>query len=176
MNDTDAAVGHSGRWTWGHYSFFVCLIVLIGVATDQALKFWLLLDFDLAAKGPVALLPVFDLVLVWNRGISYGLFQQDSNLGRYLLIALTAVVSIGLWVWSVRADTRFLALALALIIGGAIGNGIDRTLYGAVVDYAHFHVGSFSWYVFNLADVWIVAGVIGLFYDGFKSGPNSAAK
>lgn len=175
-NRTDLAGGHSGRWIWGHYSLFVGLTVLMGVAADQALKFWLLHDFDLATKGPVALLPVFDLVLVWNRGISYGLFQQDSDLGRYFLIALTSVVSIGLWIWSVRAETRFLALALALIIGGAIGNGIDRALYGAVVDYAHFHVGSFSWYVFNLADVWIVAGVFGLFYDGFKSGPISAAK
>ncbi|WP_417685522.1 signal peptidase II [Roseibium sp.] len=168
--------GQRGRWVWGPLSGLVCCVALIGLVLDQASKLWLLHGFDLGANGPVDLLPVLDLVLVWNRGISYGLFQQDSELGRWVLALGTVGATIALWVWSVRAETRFLALSLALVVGGAIGNGIDRLAYGAVVDFVYFHVGSFSWYVFNLADVWIVAGVAGLLYDGIKSGPNSAAK
>jgi signal peptidase II len=164
------------RWIWGRFSGFVLCVALICLLLDQGSKLWLLHGFDLAHRGPVPILPFLDIVLVWNRGISYGLFQQDGMMGRTILAAFTVAASIGLWVWSVRAERRFLSLALALVIGGALGNGIDRILYGAVVDFVHFHAGSFSWYVFNLADVWIVAGVIGLLYDGLQIGPNSAAK
>lgn len=161
---------------WGRYSALVFLIALVGVILDQATKLWLVYGFKLAVNGPVELLPVLDLVLVWNRGISYGLFEQNSDLGRWLLVGLTVAVTIGLWIWSARCQSKFVALALALVIGGAVGNGIDRLAFGAVVDFVHFHVGTFSWYVFNLADVWIVAGVAGLLYDSFRNGPNSAAK
>lgn len=161
---------------WGRLSALVFAVALTGLVLDQASKLWLLYGFDLRLKGPVELLPVLDIVLVWNRGVSYGLFQQDSETGRWLLAVLTVVITIGLWIWSARCTSKLVAFALALVIGGAIGNGIDRIAYGAVVDFVHFHVGSFSWYVFNLADVWIVAGVIGLLYDSFTNGPNSASK
>ncbi|WP_082836825.1 signal peptidase II [Labrenzia sp. OB1] len=161
---------------WGRFSRFVLLVALAGLVLDQATKLWLVYGFGLADAGPVRLLPVLDIVLVWNRGISYGLFQQHSDLGRWLLAGLTMIVTVGLWIWSTRCQTRLVALCLALIIGGAFGNGIDRMAFGAVVDFVHFHAGSFSWYVFNLADVWIVAGVAGLLYDSFRNGPNSAAK
>jgi len=161
---------------WGRFSSFVLLVALAGLLLDQATKLWLVYSFDLGAHGPVPLLPVLDIVLVWNRGISYGLFQQNSDFGRWLLAGLTVLVTVGLWIWSAGCRTRLVALALALVIGGAFGNGIDRLVYGAVIDFVHFHVGSFSWYVFNLADVWIVAGVAGLLYDSFRNGPNSAAK
>lgn len=166
----------TARWIWGRQSGFVLVVALAGLVLDQASKLWLLHGFGLAGRGPVPLLPILDLTLVWNRGISYGLFQQDGAIGRWGLAAATLIAAVGLWIWSVRASHRFLALALALVISGAIGNGIDRLAYGAVVDFIHFHVGDFSWYVFNFADVWIVAGVCGLLYDGLKSGPNSAAK
>ncbi|TYC67711.1 signal peptidase II [Stappia sp. BW2] len=161
---------------WGRFSSFVLLIVLMGVAIDQISKLWLLYGFDLRHNGPVDLLPFLEFVLVWNRGISYGLFQQNTELGRWLLAGLTVAVTIGLWIWSARCQSRLLALALALVISGAIGNGIDRLAFGAVVDFVHFHVGTFSWYVFNMADVWIVAGVVALLYDSFRIGPNSAVK
>ena len=181
MNDGDATsrppqTSWVSRWAWGRLSGFTLVIAIIGLVLDQASKIWLLNSFGLDQRSPVELLPVLDLTLVWNRGISYGLFQQDSDMGRWLLAGFTLLASLGLWIWSVRAESRFLALALALVIGGAIGNGIDRLYYGAVVDFVHFHVGGFSWYVFNLADVWIVAGVAGLLYDGLNIGPNSAAK
>jgi signal peptidase II len=136
---------------------------------DQAAKLWLLRVYDLGAKGAVRLIPFLDLVLTWNKGISYGLFQQEGPFGQWALLALKAIAVVLLSIWLARAASRLSAVALGLIIGGAIGNGIDRLAYGAVVDFAHFHVSTaawnFSWYVFNLADVAIVAGVIGLLYE-----------
>lgn len=176
MNISDPTGPGSKGWVWGPVSGLVLIVALIGLVLDQGSKLWLLYSVDLGTTGPYRLLPVLDIVLVWNRGISYGLFQQYNDLGRWLLAGLTIVASIALWVWSVRIHDRFVGLALALIIGGALGNGIDRVYHGAVVDFVYFHVGDFSWYVFNLADVWIVAGVIGLLIDSFFRSPNSAVK
>nr|WP_319390171.1 signal peptidase II [uncultured Cohaesibacter sp.] len=158
------------------------LIALTGFLVDQAFKLWLLFGYQIDSvmrlHGPVRLAPFFDLVLVWNRGISYGWLQQDDDLGRYLLIGLAGVAAIVLALWIWRTRDRLTALALGLVMGGALGNGLDRILHGAVVDMFHFHVGSFSWYVFNLADVWIVIGaallVIESLFGGGKS--SSAAK
>jgi signal peptidase II len=135
---------------------------------DQASKLWLLFVYDIAERGAVELTPFFDLVLLWNKGISYGWFQQESALGQWILLGLKVVAVVLLWIWLARA-TRWSAVSLGLIIGGAIGNAIDRLAYGAVADFAHFHITtaswSFSWYVFNLADVAIVVGVAGLLYE-----------
>ncbi|MBO0345853.1 signal peptidase II [Roseibium limicola] len=166
----------SRRWLWGSQSQLVAWITLVGLVLDQASKLWVLFGAQMTVMDRVPVLPVLDMVLVWNRGISYGLLQQDSDLGRWLLAGFTLVVAVGLWVWSVRSVQKLVVISLALILGGALGNGIDRLAYGAVVDFVHFHIGDFSWYVFNLADVWIVAGVAGLLYDSFRGGPNSAAK
>lgn len=144
----------------------VALLVLIA---DQASKFWLLHGFNLASKGVVPVLPFFDLLLVWNKGISYGLFQMNGLMGQIALTGFKVVAAIALFVWLMRAKGRVLALGLGLIIGGALGNAIDRLLYGAVADFAllHAQIGGqrYDWYIFNLADVAIVAGVIGLLYD-----------
>ena len=118
-------------------------------------------------REPLRLAPFLDLIVVWNRGISYGLFQQDSEIGRWGLVAISLAAALGLSLWIRRATGRILALSLGLIVGGALGNVIDRFAYGAVFDFIHIHVGSFSWYVFNVADAAIVAGVVGLLYDSF---------
>jgi signal peptidase II len=141
------------------------ITALVTLVLDQASKLWLLFVYNLPLKEPVRLLPVFDLVVVWNRGISYGLFQQSSNIGRWLLVVVSIMAAIGLSIWMLRAEGRLLSLSLGLIVGGAIGNAIDRIAYGAVFDFAHVHAGTFSWYVFNIADAAIVAGVAGLLYD-----------
>jgi len=119
----------------------------------------------LSQREPIRLAPFLDLIVVWNRGISYGLFQQDSEFGRWALVAVSVVAGIGLSLWIRRAPNPLVAAALGLIVGGALGNAVDRVAYGAVFDFIHFHVGSFSWYVFNIADAAIVAGVVGLLYD-----------
>lgn len=154
--------------------FGVALAVLV-LVVDQASKLWLLFGARLAEEGPFQLASFLEIVLAWNRGISYGLFQQSTDLGRWLLVAISflAPIWLGRWMW--RSPDRLTVASLALIIGGALGNGIDRAVYGAVVDFVHFHVGSFSWYIFNVADAAIVVGVAGLLYESFRPGAGKAA-
>jgi signal peptidase II len=158
-----------GSLLWGRLSRFGLAVAVVTAALDQASKLWLLFVVDLPARGIVRLTPFLDLVLTWNTGISYGLFRQEGPLGQAVLLALKAVAVILLWIWLARTVSRLAAVSLGLIIGGAIGNAIDRFVYGAVADFVLFHVTtanfSFNWYVFNLADVAIVAGVIGLLFE-----------
>jgi signal peptidase II len=155
----------------GPLTRFGVVVALIVCAIDQASKLWLLNVFDLANRGLVRITPFLDFVLTWNTGISYGLFPQESDLGRYVLLALKAAAVLVLWAWLARTELKVTALGLGLIIGGAIGNAIDRLVYGAVADFVLFHITTksfnFVWYVFNLADAAIVAGVVGLLYDSF---------
>jgi signal peptidase II len=150
------------------------LAIVAVVAIDQAVKLWLLFGLDLETRGVVHLLPFLDLVPVWNTGISYGLFPQDGPVGRWVLLGVKAVAVVLLGIWIARAGTRLTAVSLGLIIGGAIGNAIDRLTFGAVFDFVLLHIStasfSFRWYVFNLADVAIVAGVFGLLYEAVKPG------
>jgi signal peptidase II len=159
---------------YGPHSVFGLAAALLTCALDQAIKLYLLFPYDLAARGRVQVLPFLDLVLAWNRGISYGLFQQDGPFGQWALLALKAVAVALLWIWLARTDTRLTAISLGLIIGGAIGNAIDRLAYGAVADFVLLHLTtasfSFNWYVFNLADAGIVAGVVGLLYESLLAG------
>lgn len=142
--------------------------LLATLAFDQASKLWLYFGTDLILTQPWRLGPYADLIVVWNRGISYGLFQQDGGFGRWLLVGISIVAASALIVWMQRAGSRILGLALGLVAGGAIGNAIDRVAYGAVFDFIHLHVGDWSWYVFNVADAAIVAGVVGLVLDSLK--------
>jgi signal peptidase II len=140
---------------------------LVTLILDQTTKLYALFAIDLPLREPLPLTPFLDLRVVWNRGISYGLFQQSTEAGRWILIAVSIAAAVALTVWIRRTSGRLLALSLGLIVGGAIGNVIDRLAYGAVFDFIHIHVGQFSWYVFNVADAAIVAGVVGLLYDSF---------
>jgi signal peptidase II len=136
---------------------------------DQGVKLWLLYGFGLPGRGRVPLAPFVDLVLAWNTGISYGLFQQAGPLGQWALFALKAIAVLLLGLWLMRTGSRLSGVALGLIIGGAVGNAIDRLVHGAVMDFVLFHINAatwtFQWYVFNLADAAIVAGVAGLLYE-----------
>jgi signal peptidase II len=144
-------------------------VAFAAAVVDQAAKLAVLFVLDLPTRGTVTMTPFLDLVLVWNTGISYGWFQQTGPLGQWALLGVKVIAVMLLWIWLARAGSRLVALALSLIIGGAIGNAIDRVAYGAVVDFVLFHITSasfsFRWYVFNLADAAIVAGVVGLLYD-----------
>ncbi|MBK3660649.1 signal peptidase II [Bradyrhizobium diazoefficiens] len=155
------------------------LAAVVTLVADQASKLWLLNGFDLARRGVVRVAPFFDLVLAWNIGISFGWLQNDGQAAQLALMAVKVVAVIALAIWMARSQTRLATVALGLIIGGAIGNGIDRFAYGAVVDFALFHIeiggNTYNWYVFNLADVAIVAGVAALLYDSFLGVPAAKA-
>jgi len=166
------------RYLFGPFSWLGLVVAALTALVDQALKLWLIYGFDLAHRGRFALAPYADLVLNWNTGISYGLFRDQGTVGQWILFLVKVVAVALLWAWLARAPSRLSALALGLIIGGAVGNAIDRLTFGAVADFVLFHISTptwhFEWYVFNLADVAIVAGVIGLLWDALV--PRSAAK
>jgi signal peptidase II len=154
-------------WT-GPLTRFGLAVAAIACLLDQASKLYLLRVVDLA-DHPIRLGPFFDFILTKNPGISYGLLQTQTALGAWLLLGFKAVAVVLLWLWLARSKDRLTALSLGLIIGGAVGNAIDRLAYGWVADFVFFHVSTatwqFRWYVFNLADVAIVAGVVGLLYE-----------
>ncbi|HEU5016360.1 MAG TPA: signal peptidase II [Pseudolabrys sp.] len=160
------------KYLYGPLTRFGLTVAVIACLLDQTSKLYLLYIYDLAANGPIRLGPFFDFILTRNTGISYGLFQTSSALGAWLLLAIKVAAVVLLWLWLARARDRLTALSLGLIIGGAVGNAIDRLAYGWVADFIYFHITTahwrFNWYVFNLADVAIVAGVIGLLYDSLR--------
>ncbi len=114
--------------------------------------------------------PFFDIVMVWNCGISYGLFKATGLLGTVLLAVFSLAAVAALSWWLSRAETRFLGLGLGLIVGGALGNVVDRVIYGAVADFFDFHAFGHHWYVFNIADAAITVGVLVLIADAFVRG------
>ena len=161
-------------FVYGSKVYGLGLAVLVFVL-DQASKYWALNWFANAEVARTEVSSFLDLVLVWNKGVSYGLFQQDSALGRWLLVGFSCVVASCLIVWLLRSTSQLVALSLGLIIGGAFANALDRAIFGAVIDLFSFHAYDFYWYVFNLADAAIVAGAAGLIYDSLFTSHKSAA-
>jgi signal peptidase II len=159
-------------YAWGAQSLLGLTVAVATALADQASKFWLLYVFDLPDRFRYAVTPFVDLVLTWNTGISYGLFPQRGLVGAWALLAFKVAAVVLLWMWLARASSRLTAVSLALILGGAIGNAIDRLHWPGVMDFVLFHFEtesfSFRWYVFNLADLAIVAGVVGLLYDSLR--------
>ena len=143
------------------------VVALISVAIDQAQKLYCLYGLDMVEGQRITLAPFLDIILVWNHGISFSLLPQNTEFGRWALFAfkVAAVILLTGWLW--RATNRLMAVAIGLIIGGAIGNAVDRAVHGAVADFFYFHLGSFNWYVFNLADCAIVVGVALLLYEAW---------
>lgn len=155
---------------WGQLSPLGLGIAALTVLADQANKAWMLYVYDIGAKGSVTVTPFFDLVMVWNKGVSYGLFRQESATGRWGLVLFALGASVAFAVWLARFESRLAAASIGLIIGGAIGNAIDRIAYGAVADFFVLHAFGYEWYAFNIADTAIVAGVVGLVYDSLFRG------
>ncbi len=164
------------RWIWGPLSGFGLAFALIAFAADQVHKYWMLHVYRIAERGKVEVASFLDVVMMWNPGISYGLLPQHGALGRNLLILFSILAAFALTFWLARAASYLGAISLGLIIGGALGNTADRIMHGAVADFFQFHIGNFSWYVFNLADVAIVAGVTGLLAEAVLVGHKNVAK
>jgi len=150
--------------------FLVPVVVLV----DQITK-WLVLAEErfnaagcldrMADCGRIPLPGPLDFTMTWNRGMSYGLFQSE-GVGRWILAGIMLAIATGFLVWLIRAEGRWLKLALALVIGGAFGNLIDRVRFGAVVDFIDANGLFFPW-VFNVADAAISVGAVLLFVDQF---------
>ena len=150
------------------------VVLVLTAAIDQIHKWWMLEVFRITEADRIRVAPFFDIVYRSNKGISYGLFE---GLGQGPLIAIAVVALVALLVWIARAETWILSASLGLVAGGAVGNAIDRVRLGGVADFFLFYIKDvFSWYVFNLADVAIVAGVLGLLYDFWCENRKNAGK
>lgn len=134
------------------------LVAVLVVAADQGSKD-ALIELMKEYPGGLAVTPFMDLVMVWNYGVSFGLFNNGDSSQRWILIAISGAITLFLIGWLWRARTRWIALALGLVIGGAIGNIADRIRFGAVADFFYFHIGNHYWPAFNFADAAIVCGV-----------------
>ncbi len=136
------------------------LVIALGVcALDQASKYWLLAVFDIAARAPVRLHENFALVMAWNRGVSFSMFSHSAEWMPYLLASVAAAISALLVRLALRSARRLEAIGYAMIVGGAMGNALDRLRFGAVADFFYAHVGPLGWPAFNVADMAICLGV-----------------
>ena len=141
-------------------------VAAVTLVADQVTKLYF---YDLLVIGGVRfveVLPFFNLVTVWNYGVSFGMLTNDSQIGPWLFVAVALAIVAALFTWLRRAATRMVAIALGMVIGGAIGNVIDRLTYGAVFDFLDLHAFGWHWPAFNLADSGISIGVILLLADG----------
>ncbi|MEQ8666970.1 MAG: signal peptidase II [Rhodospirillales bacterium] len=149
------------------------ILAALLAAADQASKWWVLLDV-MNPPRVIEVLPFFNLVLVWNQGISFGLFQAGSGAGKWLLIAVAAVVCAVLVAMLRKAGNRLTVIAVGLIIGGAVGNVIDRVVHGAVVDFFDVHAAGYHWPAFNIADSAIVIGAGLLILDSLTASTHNS--
>jgi signal peptidase II len=136
--------------------------------TDQFSKWWILVQLNLDQRPPLQITPFLDLAMAWNKGVSYSLLETSMQ---GMLIALSLGITGYLLHLLSSAQSQMAAISYGLVIGGALGNALDRALHGAVADFMHLQWGRWSWYIFNIADIGIVAGVAILIYDGFFGRP-----
>jgi signal peptidase II len=151
--------------TRNHLTSLGLVVALVVLAVDQASKWWILEVIHLPEVGQIVVLPVLNLTMVWNRGVTFGLLNGFGEWSYLLLAGVALAVVVALGVWLRRAESPLVAIAIGTVTGGAVSNVIDRLRFGAVVDFIHAHVGGWSWYVFNLADAAIVCGVAVLVLD-----------
>ncbi|HET8727136.1 MAG TPA: signal peptidase II [Alphaproteobacteria bacterium] len=153
------------------------LVAAVVLVADQVTK-WVILDLVMAPPRTIEVTPFFNLVMVWNRGVSFGMFANEADMMRWVLIAVAAAITVVMLVWLKRADRGFVAVALGLIIGGAVGNVVDRLRFGAVADFLDLHLMGYHWPAFNVADAGITIGVALLVIDSLfgRRGAEEAAE
>ena len=144
------------------------LVAALVFAADQLIKWLMIGPLQLESVGQIALLPVFNLTWTENNGISLGLLNASTETGRWLLVAMTAAIALGVAYWLTREEQRGDRVALGMVLGGALGNILDRVRFGYVVDFADLHFGDFRpFLVFNVADAAITIGVVILLLRAF---------
>lgn len=151
------------RWGWRAYALAAVVLIL-----DQLTKYWILSVVRLPEGATMEVFPPLQFTRIWNEGVSFGLFQAQHDLVRWGMVAFNVIVAVLLSYW-VRTQVRLLpAVGLGLLIGGAIGNAIDRARFGAVVDFIDVQrLGFFPW-IFNIADAGITIGVIFILLDSLR--------
>lgn len=154
-------VNHLKKWYWGLVMLFLIFLL------DQISKYCILNIVNLPQKGSIPVIPFFNFTMVWNRAITFGMLGQFGSWGSVIFSVSAFVIAASLFIWMIRARKIWVIMSLGAIVGGALGNILDRLRFGAVVDFIHFHVAGWSWYVFNVADSAIVCGVIILLMDAF---------
>ena len=156
--------------SWRKVGLGLALAILV---FDQLSKWWIL-NFVMAPPKVIEVTPFFNLVLGYNRGVSFGMFHSGSDMGRWALAGLALVIVCVLAVWLWRAGKPWLAGAIGAIIGGALGNVLDRVRFGAVVDFLDFHAAGYHWPAFNVADMGITMGAAVLIWDSVFSGKSDS--
>lgn len=146
-------------------------IILVAVGLDQASKYFALQNLEF--RTPTAVMPSLNWTLNYNKGISFGLLNHQSSIIPFMLIlvALALVIGFFIWLWNMPKTQFWQAFSVSLIIGGAIGNLIDRISLGYVVDFIDFYIGNWHWYTFNVADAFICIGAFMLAIYFYKQAP-----
>lgn len=144
------------------------LLAILVIVLDQITK-WIALSGLNLGESPITVTSFFNLVLVWNRGVSFGMFNNAGAYGPLILSGIAIAVVLGLIYWLYQAENRLTVVALGLVIGGALGNVIDRFRFGAVVDFLDLHIAGYHWPAFNVADAAICVGAVLLLLDGLLS-------
>ena len=146
----------------------ILAISLAVIAADQFSKYWLLQHYDMAMRAPVHVNDYFAIVMAWNRGVSFSMLSHSTEWMPWVLTAMAVIISGLLFRLALKSIRSCERVGYALVIGGAIGNAIDRVRFGAVADFFYLHVGDLGWPAFNVADMAICAGVGLLLLQAFK--------
>jgi signal peptidase II len=147
---------------WGNLAPLAFAMAALAFGLDQSIKWYMLNIIDIETRQHITLAPFLDVVMAWNHGVSYGLLTTHTQ---GLLVIVSVLISFVLWMWACRSTRPLTAAALGLVVGGALANAMDRVVHGAVADFFLLHWQDWNWYVFNPADVAIVAGVGLLLYE-----------
>jgi len=145
-------------WSAKCNSFLGFTLAVAALWLDQMSK-WMVLNQMMVSPRTVPVTSFLNIVLVWNRGISFGLLSSGNPYSVWILVTIALIFTAILMLWILRAETKLMATAFGLILGGAVGNVLDRIRFGAVTDFLDFHAHGYHWYTFNIADAAIVGGV-----------------
>ena len=144
------------------------IIAFLVICFDQITKWWVL-NIALISPNGIALTDFFNLVIVWNSGASFGIFSNGPGWVSFALVSFAVIICIILAIWLMRSESNVCIFGLGLVIGGAIGNSIDRVRFGSVLDFLDLHIGHLHWPAFNIADSGITIGVALLILDSLKT-------